>query len=112
MKCYGIHFYLFEHGEQTIGAGWREMAAQADGVDEGDIGIDDLFWGMAGEHLYEQTDQSFCDDGIAVGGEEEFAVLKVYMEPDAGLAPFNEDRKSTRLNSSHGYISYAVFCLK
>src|SRR5256884_1430144 len=26
------------------------------------------------------------------------------------LAP--EDRKSTRLNSSHGYISYAVFCLK
>src|SRR5256884_6712756 len=31
-------------------------------------------------------------------------------------AIFNEvlqlDRKSTRLNSSHGYISYAVFCLK
>src|SRR5687768_18002494 len=28
---------------------------------------------------------------------------------DAGAHP---DRKSTRLNSSHGYISYAVFCLK
>src|SRR5687768_18311603 len=26
--------------------------------------------------------------------------------------PEIEDRKSTRLNSSHGYISYAVFCLK
>src|SRR5687768_18591181 len=26
--------------------------------------------------------------------------------------PFETDRKSTRLNSSHGYISYAVFCLK
>src|SRR2546422_8522942 len=26
--------------------------------------------------------------------------------------PPNGDRKSTRLNSSHGYISYAVFCLK
>src|SRR2546429_1313489 len=25
---------------------------------------------------------------------------------------FATDRKSTRLNSSHGYISYAVFCLK
>src|SRR2546429_404233 len=25
---------------------------------------------------------------------------------------FGIDRKSTRLNSSHGYISYAVFCLK
>src|SRR2546429_9348608 len=30
-----------------------------------------------------------------------------------GLARgFFRDRKSTRLNSSHGYISYAVFCLK
>src|ERR1041385_4764853 len=37
---------------------------------------------------------------------------------DRALEAFNEvlrldpDRKSTRLNSSHGYISYAVFCLK
>src|SRR3989449_6168279 len=37
---------------------------------------------------------------------------------DAGLSNgmfefwINGDRKSTRLNSSHGYISYAVFCLK
>src|SRR2546422_8396245 len=31
----------------------------------------------------------------------------------AGLnARRRPDRKSTRLNSSHGYISYAVFCLK
>src|SRR2546422_6262830 len=30
-----------------------------------------------------------------------------------GMAPITvKDRKSTRLNSSHGYISYAVFCLK
>src|SRR5687768_18329886 len=31
----------------------------------------------------------------------------------SGLFNFPDpDRKSTRLNSSHGYISYAVFCLK
>src|SRR2546429_5816358 len=30
----------------------------------------------------------------------------------AFLNKLDEDRKSTRLNSSHGYISYAVFCLK
>src|SRR5256884_4962681 len=30
----------------------------------------------------------------------------------ACLRPARGDRKSTRLNSSHGYISYAVFCLK
>ena len=29
-----------------------------------------------------------------------------------GLEKMGLDRKSTRLNSSHGYISYAVFCLK
>src|SRR6266542_1620082 len=36
--------------------------------------------------------------------------------PDIGmcrsLTPGMADRKSTRLNSSHGSISYAVFCLK
>src|SRR3989449_2524489 len=31
---------------------------------------------------------------------------------DTGLSRTGLDRKSTRLNSSHGYISYAVFCLK
>src|SRR2546422_7280134 len=30
----------------------------------------------------------------------------------SGNARVEGDRKSTRLNSSHGYISYAVFCLK
>src|SRR2546429_1784967 len=30
----------------------------------------------------------------------------------AQVTPNLQDRKSTRLNSSHGYISYAVFCLK
>src|SRR2546422_3162974 len=33
------------------------------------------------------------------------AAIGTVFDPDA-------DRKSTRLNSSHGYISYAVFCLK
>src|SRR2546422_9681150 len=31
---------------------------------------------------------------------------------ERGAARRDLDRKSTRLNSSHGYISYAVFCLK
>src|SRR2546422_4197204 len=33
------------------------------------------------------------------------------LVPGAGRGAAG-DRKSTRLNSSHGYISYAVFCLK
>src|SRR2546429_6378508 len=31
---------------------------------------------------------------------------------EAPMSAKHLDRKSTRLNSSHGYISYAVFCLK
>src|SRR2546430_3144955 len=32
--------------------------------------------------------------------------------PDTSVVPWESDRKSTRLNSSHSQISYAVFCLK
>src|SRR2546422_6861368 len=39
------------------------------------------------------------------------AALASVIVPVDGLPPIR-DRKSTRLNSSHGYISYAVFCLK
>src|SRR2546422_5356889 len=41
----------------------------------------------------------------------EQAVLQVHLALRGGRA-LDGDRKSTRLNSSHGYISYAVFCLK
>src|SRR5208282_6900695 len=34
------------------------------------------------------------------------------LPPGAGRRTPRRDRKSTRLNSSHGSISYAVFCLK
>src|SRR2546427_3793228 len=34
------------------------------------------------------------------------------MELEPGIPPRARDRKSTRLNSSHSQISYAVFCLK
>src|SRR2546429_6922754 len=42
--------------------------------------------------------------------EESLAAERKTIEAQAG--EIRKDRKSTRLNSSHGYISYAVFCLK
>src|SRR5688572_31371439 len=38
--------------------------------------------------------------------------LPIYMEMMPGMLLTLVDRKSTRLNSSHSQISYAVFCLK
>src|SRR2546422_7353147 len=40
------------------------------------------------------------------------AGFSVNAKPTFAPAHSALDRKSTRLNSSHGYISYAVFCLK
>src|SRR2546429_4703431 len=39
-------------------------------------------------------------------------VVHIDIPKSGGLLESKRDRKSTRLNSSHGYISYAVFCLK
>src|SRR5437764_4512082 len=44
-----------------------------------------------------------CDVALVVGAD---------TTPKGFLAPTAGDRKSTRLNSSHRCISYAVFCLK
>src|SRR2546429_4124138 len=41
-----------------------------------------------------------------------FAILLLELGVEARVLESDGDRKSTRLNSSHGYISYAVFCLK
>src|SRR2546422_6281395 len=48
-------------------------------------------------------------DGRGAAGD---AVASRRCAPARRQQPSDQDRKSTRLNSSHGYISYAVFCLK
>src|SRR2546422_4259651 len=49
-------------------------------------------------------------DVAADGHEPHIHRYPVYPQPSTRRR--SADRKSTRLNSSHGYISYAVFCLK
>src|SRR5687768_18486946 len=58
-----------------------------------------------GERATEQVRQR----GRALDDEDR--VHRVSRPPGAARSR-RRDRKSTRLNSSHGYISYAVFCLK
>src|SRR2546429_1128508 len=50
-------------------------------------------------------------DGL-IARQADLAIGKALTCIDVGAAALKViDRKSTRLNSSHGYISYAVFCL-
>src|SRR5690349_23983768 len=50
-------------------------------------------------------------DDVARAGLDARVAVEVLDDQVAGSA-LDEDRKSTRLNSSHVEISYAVFCLK
>src|SRR5687768_17996500 len=63
---------------------------------------------LGGEFLAERQRHFFplAAEGLA----EDLAVAGDL--PESICRAGGEDRKSTRLNSSHGYISYAVFCLK
>src|SRR2546422_2465900 len=55
---------------------------------------------FAGQETFEQL--------LALGRERAWRELPIGER----IGAIGIDRKSTRLNSSHGYISYAVFCLK
>src|SRR3712207_8205535 len=60
---------------------------------------------------------AWCSQLIDRGyrGEMECTVAKIFgseAQKHAAIELFMKDRKSTRLNSSHANISYAVFCLK
>src|SRR3989449_5003175 len=59
-------------------------------------------WGRGG-------DRSLGEAGVCDGGRPGD---RAGDGAAAGARRRERDRKSTRLNSSHGYISYAVFCLK
>src|SRR2546429_1306250 len=59
--------------------------------------------------------QVFRKTVLVVGGAQElvgFPQARPVFFGERGVAAFDQDRKSTRLNSRHGYISYAVFCLE
>src|SRR5687768_2516993 len=51
------------------------------------------------------------ETSLALGVADEFERRGLNIIGASKNAARLEDRKSTRLNSSHGYISYAVFCL-
>src|SRR2546422_6150863 len=97
----------------------------------GDIGVDGAtyrameFAGDGVMSLSIKERMTLCNMVIEAGGKNGMipvdAVTEQFVKSKTGK-PYEpvqdnpgarfQDRKSTRLNSSHGYISYAVFCLK
>src|SRR3989449_2783449 len=81
------------------------------------LSVEELSRGDASVGITMWAHNSLCTNHIAGFGSE--AQKRTYLPRLAsgevlGAWGLTEpgDRKSTRLNSSHGYISYAVFCLK
>src|SRR5688572_32580032 len=71
--------------------------------------------GKEGETVYFHllnNDQLKAQRLLLVGVGEEGDYTRTQVSQMAGTAVRLLDRKSTRLNSSHSQISYAVFCLK
>src|SRR2546430_4802931 len=66
----------------------------------------DLAWAVSREGIIDDLRIVAARSRIGDGGDvrQSSSIFK--------LEVFDEDRKSTRLNSSHSQISYAVFCLK
>src|SRR3712207_8322920 len=65
--------------------------------------------------VFSETGSPFFDVSFDVkntGTREGSDVAQVYVSDTHATVPRPPDRKSTRLNSSHANISYAVFCLK
>src|SRR3712207_8505272 len=70
-----------------------------------------LAWAHSRSAGAEDTARHVAEGCIPAGSGREAALEAKIEERDAALRE-RIDRKSTRLNSSHANISYAVFCLK
>src|SRR3990167_11260982 len=82
----------------------QEGRVSQDGVLGGSISISN-----DGSKIYSDNDYSFSfkyPQDFSIGAFSDAENTKTILVQNA------EDRKSTRLNSSHSQISYAVFCLK
>ena len=85
---------------QTVGDK-KVLLGLSGGVDSSVVGV------LLQKAIGDQLICIFVDHGLLRKGEADQV-----MDMLGGKFGLNIDRKSTRLNSSHSMISYAVFCLK
>src|SRR5687768_5796634 len=92
IKAVGVGINLLPHAMQVLGELGLERALAKVAVETQEA----AFFNRFGQLIYREP------LGRRAG----------YAWPQFSIHRGDLDRKSTRLNSSHGYISYAVFCLK
>src|SRR3712207_8611294 len=73
--------------------------------------LTELIWNQLMADNRVTTREALEDLGYGSTGEI-IPVENFYLDTKGITFHYNVDRKSTRLNSSHANISYAVFCLK
>src|SRR2546428_5334334 len=104
----GVHVYIIDTG---IRYSHSEFGGRAS------LGIDEIDLGGDGSDCYGHgTHVAGTVGGITYGVAKAVSLYSVRVLNCEGWGTYEEviagDRKSTRLNSSHDQISYAVFCLK
>src|SRR3712207_7427344 len=67
---------------------------------------------LGGEHMPLDAVGDVDETDVRVDERAQPSVHVADEDPARAAGPSRSDRKSTRLNSSHANISYAVFCLK
>src|SRR6516225_138587 len=94
-----------------------ERVVRSSGAEFGDIAGAELADGVTGElefgdrHEIERAQLTGCALRLGIEAADCFEGVAEKIEAD-GLIHAGREQKSTRLNSSHMSISYAVFCLK
>src|SRR3989449_8125337 len=92
---------------EDLGSAQIELEVERAGLVGADGAMIQVPGGGPGHVEHELPHDLIVDPGLLAGDGGGDLLVQLLRRESLAL-----DRKSTRLNSSHGYISYAVFCLK
>ena len=66
LKSKSIETHLLYHGEQTVGAGGRQVFRKADVINEMEIGIQDVVRSLVVKHLNQKRNYTFDDYRVGI----------------------------------------------
>src|SRR3989454_4020991 len=102
---------MFEGGQDSIPLRQQEVPLAVELADQDHVPVGDLqsTWRIRLSSPTDPDVTTFTPETLVLSPGRPVGRSVLHLK---GAPAANEDRKSTRLNSSHLVISYAVFCLK